>query len=972
MPVDSKRVQSLFLGAVEHAAPADRAAVLDRGCGYDAELRRRVEALLRAHDEPDSRLDRPLVAPPAPAATEPGEVVGSVATAGRVAATTDPTAPACEADPDATRTHRPASRSPAEGTGARIGPYKLLQAIGQGGMGTVYMAEQEAPVRRKVALKVIKAGMDSAQVVARFEAERQSLALMDHPNIARVLDAGSTDAGRPYFVMELVKGIPITQYCDESRLSPRERLELFVPVCQAIQHAHQKGVIHRDVKPSNVLVTLIDGRPVPKVIDFGVAKATDQRLTERTLFTQFGALVGTPEYMSPEQAEISGLDVDTRSDVYSLGVLLYELLTGTTPLDRETLRRAAFAEILRRIKEEPPRPSTRLSASGDRLPSIAAVRGTDPARLSRALRGDLDWVVMRALEKDRTRRYETANGLARDVRRYLDGDPVEAGPPSASYRLRKHARKHRAGLAVAAAFALLLVGAAGVSTWQAVRATRAEATARAEADRATAISEFLTDDLLLQASPSNHAVSERVTLREVVDRAADRVGERFRTRPLVEAALRSTIGETYAGLGAWDKGRQQFAAAQALYERELGPDAPEAARLLARLGKAWRRLGHYPEAEGLFRRAAERLRRVRGAEHPDTLNALNGLAELYTHQGKLGEAEALAEEVLAVARRALGEESRLTLGFKTNLAQVYLYRGKPAQAEPLAAEALEGLLRTAGEQAPGTLWAMDLVGWIREARGKPAEAEPLLAEVVEIRRRVLGEEHNETVGGMVNLAGVYLAQGKLREARQVLHRAHRVVTERPSDGALGGLSPKIAMLLDALAAEQERTGRVAEPGAAYREALALTQTLLARDPNQPSIQNALAWCLATCPVPQLRDPARAVELARKAVQKMPRAASVWNTLGVSLFRAGDWEGAIEALEKSEALEPDEHLAHNGLFLAMAHWRLGREGEARTWYGKAVAWMGRDRPKDPELARFRAEAAALLGRAELPADVFARP
>ncbi len=334
-----------------------------------------------------------------------------------------------------------------EGPGSRIGPYRLLQKIGEGGMGVVCMAEQEKPLHRKVALKIIKPGMDTAQVIARFEAERQALALMDHPNIAKVLDAGTTDTGRPYFVMDLVKGIPITRYCDEAKLSPSERLSLFIPVCQAIQHAHQKGIIHRDIKPSNVMVTLQDGQPVAKVIDFGVAKAIDERLTERTLFTQYGAIIGTPEYMSPEQAVLSGLDVDTRSDVYSLGVLLYELLTGTTPLRRETLREAAIDEILRRIREEEPqRPSTRLSDSKDALLSISAQRQTEPARLTKLVRGELDWIVMKSLEKDRTRRYETANGLARDIQHYLDGDAVEAGPPTTSYKLRRFARKHRAAL----------------------------------------------------------------------------------------------------------------------------------------------------------------------------------------------------------------------------------------------------------------------------------------------------------------------------------------------------------------------------------------------------------------------------------------------------------------------------------------------------------------------------------------------
>jgi WD40 repeat protein/serine/threonine protein kinase len=361
-----------------------------------------------------------------------------------------------------------------EGSGTRIGPYKLLQQIGEGGMGIVYMAEQQEPVRRKVALKIIKPGMDSVQVIARFEAERQALALMDHTNIAKVHDAGTTDTGRPYFVMELVHGVPITQFCDENQLTPRERLELFVPVCQAIQHAHHKGIIHRDIKPSNVLVTMYDDKPVPKVIDFGIAKAIEQRLTERTLFTQFGALVGTFEYMSPEQAEMNALGVDTRSDTYSLGVLLYELLTGTTPLERERLRTAALGELVRLIKEEePPRPSVRLSGSHT-LPKIAAARKTEPARLAKLVRGEIDWIVMKCLEKDRSRRYETASGLAQDVERYLHDEPVEACPPSGGYRLRKFARKYRMPVIVAAAFALLLVAGVVVSTWLAVRAIRAE------------------------------------------------------------------------------------------------------------------------------------------------------------------------------------------------------------------------------------------------------------------------------------------------------------------------------------------------------------------------------------------------------------------------------------------------------------------------------------------------------------------
>jgi serine/threonine protein kinase len=344
------------------------------------------------------------------------------------------------------------------------------------------MAQQTEPVKRAVAVKVIKAGMDSKAVLARFEAERQALAMMDHPNIAKVLDAGTTDGGRPFFVMELVKGTPITKFCDERRLTPRQRLELFVPVCQAIQHAHQKGIIHRDIKPSNVLIALYDDKPVPKVIDFGVAKATGPALTDLSLMTGFGAVVGTPEYRSPEQASLNNLDIDTRSDVYSLGVLLYELLTGTTPVDKNSLGKAALLEILRIVREvEAPRPSAKLSTI-DTLPSVAANRGTEPARLSRLMKGELDWLVLKALEKDRTRRYETANGLARDIQRYLADEVVEARPPSATYRLRKFARRNQAAFTTAAAILLLLVAGMAISAWQAARATRAESVALAALD----------------------------------------------------------------------------------------------------------------------------------------------------------------------------------------------------------------------------------------------------------------------------------------------------------------------------------------------------------------------------------------------------------------------------------------------------------------------------------------------------------
>ncbi len=528
---DPQRVRSIFLEAVEHHPPDQWSSFLDQSCGDDLELRKRVEVLLRADEQANSMLD-------------------------------------VAAAPPRVTIDQPAAETP----GTVIGPYKLIEQIGEGGMGTVWMAQQAEPVKRVVAVKLIKAGMDSKQVIARFDAERQALALMDHPNIARVLEAGMTSAGRPYFVMDLVKGVPITRYCDEHHLTPRQRLELFIPVCQAIQHAHQKGIIHRDLKPSNVLVALYDGKPVPKVIDFGVAKAAGQSLTDKTLVTGFGNIVGTLEYMSPEQAEVNQLDIDTRSDIYSLGVLLYELLAGSTPFSRKELEKAGMLEMLRVIREqEPSKPSTKLSSS-DALPTLSANRGTEPAKLTRLVRGELDWIVMKALEKDRDRRYETANGFAADVQRYLADGPVEACPPSAGYRLRKFARRNKGPvLAVSLVLLALVVGVVGTTLGlfraeqqrqiaekneqKAVAAAEAEKEAKQSAQareaEANAVLEFIEKNFIAAARPEGQAggLGWDVTLRRALQAALPLVDQSFAAEPLVEARLRRTLATSFANLG---------------------------------------------------------------------------------------------------------------------------------------------------------------------------------------------------------------------------------------------------------------------------------------------------------------------------------------------------------------------------------------------------------------------------------------
>jgi serine/threonine protein kinase len=693
MSTTPRTPKDIFLAAVEKPTPTERAAFLDEACAGDAALRQRVEELLKAHDQPGSFLEQPP-------ATGPGD--------------TGDIPPGRWVDP------KDLAPAPLEGSGTRIGPYKLLQQIGEGGMGAVYVAEQEHPVKRRVALKIIKPGMDSAQVIARFEAERQALALMDHTHIAKVLDAGTTDAGRPYFVMELVKGVPITKYCDELHLSLRERLELFVPVCQAIQHAHQKGVIHRDIKPSNVLVCMQDGRPVAKVIDFGVAKAMAQKLTDRTMMTEFGAVVGTLEYMSPEQAELSALDIDTRADVYCLGVLLYELLTGSTPLDRKRLRQAAFTEMLRIIKEEePPKPSTRLTQSKEALATLAARRRTDPTRLMREVRGELDWIVMKCLEKDRTRRYETANSLAMEVQRYLADEPVLAGPPSAGYRLRKFVHRNKKSVGMSAVVLLALVSGMVGTTWGLVEARRQRDTAEKNEQQAReseaetkAVLQFFQDKVLAAGRPEDTegGLGKDVTLRKAVDAAATEVASAFKEQPLVEASIRMVLGHTYDWLGEYELAIRHLERARSLRQDKLGP------------------------------------------EHSDTLTTAHNLAHAYQEAGKFDRAQALCEEVLKLRAVKLGPEHPDTLESRTLLTDVYSDNGKWDQALPMLQELFELAKGKLGPEHPTTIRNLGFIGNAYTQTEKWDQALPLLEKTVELAQANMGEKHYYTLQNMNNLA----------------------------------------------------------------------------------------------------------------------------------------------------------------------------------------------------------------------------
>lgn len=733
------RLMDLFNEARAKASAGEREAYLRAACGGDAALRQQVEALLAADSAADNFLQPPSEDAPAD-----------------------------------------------EGPGTVIGRYKLLQRIGEGGFGVVYMAEQLEPVRRKVALKIIKLGMDTREVIARFEAERQALALMDHANIAKVLDGGVTGGnadfpvgaeagwktgatspaagwktgvtGRPYFVMELVKGLPITDYCDQQQLPPGARLELFLKVCHAVQHAHQKGVIHRDLKPSNILVTEQDGEAVPKIIDFGVAKAIGQPLTDKTLFTRLEQMIGTPSYMSPEQAGLGSLDVDTRTDIYALGVLLYELLTGTTPVLRETLHQAALDEIRRLIREtEPPKPSTRLQTLGGKLTEVAHHRRIEPAMLSKLVRGDLDWIVMKALEKDRRRRYDTANALAEDIERHLRHEPVLASPPGTVYRAQKFVRRHRVGVAMATAVSVALLAGLTLAVAGFVQARRERQRAETEAAIARAVNTFLQQDLLAQAYPENEADRD-LKLRTVLDRAAAKIEGQFTHQPLVEAAIRLTLARTYDGLGEYSASEAHAKRAMQLRSKTLGPEHPDTLEAQRLLGAAYLNQDRVDEAELLWQELWETSRRVFGEKHTNTLAALSGLGRVYLSQGRCAEGEEVLLRLVEDHRSLLGPQHAKTLESMNQLALLYAASDQTDRAVEITLQTLDSMGTALGSQHPTRLMLMGNLAELYNRIGLLEDAINLATQVVSNKQQVLGAKHPETLLSKAYLS-IYYAQG---------------------------------------------------------------------------------------------------------------------------------------------------------------------------------------------------------------------
>jgi tetratricopeptide (TPR) repeat protein len=814
--------KSLFNDALE--LPADeRAAFLRQACGCDTVTLARVERLLAAHGRGAAFLASPT-------GEVPAQGVGSILS---------------------------------EGPGSVIGRYTLLEQVGEGGFGVVFTAEQREPVVRRVALKIIKVGMDTRQVVARFEAERQALAVMDHPGIAKVFDAGATDSGRPYFVMELVRGEPITSYCDGVSMDIRGRLALLQQVCYAVQHAHQKGIIHRDLKPSNILVGETDGKPSPRIIDFGIAKATRGLPSDTAPITEQRQFLGTPEYMSPEQADSGVTDIDTRSDIYSLGILLYELLTGATPFDPKRLRSGSWEEMCRTIREDAPqRPSTRLQSTQE-LREVAARRRVEPVRLIGQVRGELDWIVMKCLEKDRSRRYETANALSLDLGRFLAGEPVLAAPPSRVYLVRTFLRRHRAQvIAVSMVFASLLTAVVGTTTF-AVREFRQRMLAERRAEETNRVATFqaemlanidapemgfkVREDLLAEAEQgwkqsgvgADVAATRRTALEglladanftslalrildhNIFEGAQATIDRRFAGEPRVRAYLLHSLARAMRGAGLFDRAMQPLTEALDIRRGLLPADDPDMLSSMYEMGRLLVSRFKPDEAERYTRAALEGRRRVLGSEHPDTLSSVYMLGYVLQRQNRFDEAERFQREALEGRRRALGNNHRNTLESVWRMGQLFAFQGRADEAEPYAREALERSREVLGNDSHQTVLAMGTMANVLQQQGMISEAEPLWREALERSRRLLGEDHRDTLFFRCKFAAMLLDRGDLDQAETYLDE----LTERRLR-VLGPEHPDALESQRMIAALRRRQGRLEESESRYRATLEQTRRVL--------------------------------------------------------------------------------------------------------------------------------------------------
>jgi serine/threonine protein kinase/tetratricopeptide (TPR) repeat protein len=843
-----------------------------------------------------------------------------------------------------------------------VGPYRVLERLGTGGFGDVYSAEQRSPVVRKVALKILKRGMDTDQFVARFEAERQALAMMDHPSIASIFDGGATPDGRPYFVMELVNGEPITQHCDRQALTTRERLELFVQVCHAVQHAHQKGIIHRDIKPSNVLVTVVDAVAVPKVIDFGIAKATAVPLTDKTLHTRVHEVIGTPEYMSPEQAERTTADIDTRSDIYSLGVLLYELLTGTTPLDRQQVEAVTFGDLPRLIREvEPPTPSTRLRQRLETLAHVAARRRSSPARLPIEVKGDLDWIVMKCLEKDRTRRYDTANALADDLQRHLSGEPVTAAPPSTAYRVSKFVRRHRAAVTVAAALTILLLGGITGTSYGLLRAEQRRREAvrerlEAEAQKATAEQVVTVFQDMLKSVRADVAQGRDTTvLRQMVDRTRDRIeaGE-FKSQPLVEISLRHSLGLTYIDLADYDSAERMLAGALhpmgRLTEsmRRAPADAARMAVAMNNMGGLWFEVGRPDRAEAFFRTALDLRRESSTGDNDDLAQALVNHGSLLDQLGRSADGVVELREAVAMRERLFPGDHEKVAFAKAGLAFALQNLGQNAEAERLHREVLAIRQRVYSGPHPQVSVTMNNLAMVLGTLGREAEAEELYRQSLDVRRQLYKGDHPALAQGIANLAFATVRAGRYAEGEAMLRES--VAMRRR---LFKGDHPDLSINLDNLASAIRLQGRPADAEPIAREALAMGRRLFKADhPSVALTMNNLASILVAR---KRAEEAEAVARDAEAMLRrlfsrdhtyVARSLETMALVSMERRRLSDAEQyARDALTMRQRLFPGDHrdVAQSHHTLARVLMASGRAAEARQNADQAVAMARRVLP-----------------------------